>query len=107
MIGAEWNEREVPRALDCVGESALVLGANAGLPPGLYSPSVGHVTAEALRVLVVDVLDVVNAEPADLPAAVVPGPAAAPEASAAGPSPTWTSAALAGPACSRPGSRRT
>ena len=83
MVGAERNEGEVPGALDGGRKRALVLGAYAGLAPGLYLPAVGHVSPEAVGVLVVYVFDVIYAEPANLAAGVVSGPAApAAEASA-------------------------
>jgi hypothetical protein len=94
VIGAERYQGEVSRALDSICQRALVLGANPGLAAGLHLPPVGYVTSEAFDIFVVYVLDMVDAEAADLPAAVVPGPPTPPEAaSASGPASARASAA--------------
>ena len=56
-------------ALDRVGEGSLVLGAGAGLAPGLNAAAVGNVAAEEAGVLVVDELNVVGTHDADAAAA--------------------------------------
>ena len=84
MVGAEWDQGQVPGALDGSRQGALVLRADTGLPAGLDLPAVGHISAESVGVLVVDELDVIYAKAADLSTAVVSGPAApAAESSAA------------------------
>ena len=94
MVWAKWDQGQMPCALDGGCQGALVLRADTGLSSGLYLPAVGHVPAEAVGVLVVDVLYVVNAEAADLPTAVVSGPAPSAAESSARPS---TGSASAGP----------
>ena len=106
MVGTEWNQRKVPSPLDRGGHRALVLGADAGLAAGLYLPPVGHVPAKAVSVLVVYVLDMVNAEAANLSAAVVARPASSESTrsaarSPAGPASTWTVSTTTGPTSSR------
>ena len=95
MVRAEWDQGQVPGALDGGRKSALMLGAHTGLAPGLDLPPVRHVPAEPIGVFVVDVLDVIDAESAYLSTAVVArsaAPAAEPSArsssgsAAAGPS---------------------
>ena len=87
MVRAEWDQGQMPGALDSGRQHALAFRANTGLAARLDLPAVGHVPAEPVDVLVVDVLDAVYAEAADLPPAVVPGPAASSaESSAARPS---------------------
>jgi hypothetical protein len=56
----------VPRSLDRDGQRALVPGAGAELAARLDLASLGDVAAQARRVLVVDLPDVVDTEPADL-----------------------------------------
>ena len=113
MIGTEGYQRQMPCAFDRVRERALVLGADTGLAPRLDLPPVGHIAAESLYVFVVDVLDVVDAEPAYLPAAVVPGSAAtgsatraAPAATRAAPAATRAGSAPPGPEPRRSGASR-
>ena len=102
MVGAERDERKVPGAFYRRRQRALVLGADAGLAPGFYLPAVRHVSPEAVGVLVVNVFDVIYAEPANLAPGVVARPAApSAEASArapSGPSAARTPARSAGPA---------
>jgi hypothetical protein len=56
----------VPRSLDRDGQRALVPGAGAELAARLDLASLGDVAAQTRRVLVVDLPDLVDAEPADL-----------------------------------------
>jgi hypothetical protein len=56
----------VPRSLDRDGQRALVPGAGAELAARLDLASLGDVAAQARRVLVVDLPDLVDTEPADL-----------------------------------------
>ena len=99
VVGTEWNQRKVPRPLDCGGHRALVLGADARLAAGLYLPPVGHVPAKAVSILVINVLDMVHAEAANLSAAVVARSASAESARpSAGSAPARTVAAATGPA---------
>src|SRR5581483_7857893 len=90
VVGSVGQERQVPGALHGDGEAALVAGAGAGLPPGLDLAAVRDEAAELERVLVVDVLDLVDAEGADL--------AAASEAAAAAPAAAGRAGSLLGPA---------
>ena len=62
------HERHGPRALDGVLDHVLVLAARARDPARLDLAAVGHVLAQELRVLVVDVVNPVLAELADLAA---------------------------------------
>ena len=78
MVWAEWNESQVPGALNCIRQGTLVLGANARLATGLNLPTIRHVPPEPIGFLVVDVLDVIYAEAADLAPTIVSWPAAAP-----------------------------
>ena len=56
----------MPRSLDRDGQRALVPGAGAELAARLDLASLGDVAAQARRVLVVDLADLVDTEPADL-----------------------------------------
>jgi hypothetical protein len=56
----------MPRALDRDSQRALVPGAGAKLAARLDLASLGDVAAQARRVLVVDLPDLVDTEPADL-----------------------------------------
>ena len=56
----------MPRSLDCDGQRALVPGAGAELAARLDLASLGDVAAQARRVLVVDLSDLVDTEPANL-----------------------------------------
>jgi hypothetical protein len=58
----------MPRSLDRGGQRALVPGAGAELAARLDLASLGDVAAQARRVLVVDLPDLVDTEPADLAA---------------------------------------
>src|SRR5438445_3030257 len=68
-VRREGQERDVARPLDGERELALVLGAGAEHPPGQDLAPLGHEPREQLHVLVVDVVDLVRAELADLPPA--------------------------------------
>jgi hypothetical protein len=94
----------VPRSLDCNGQRALVPGAGAELAARLDLASLGDVAAQARRVLVVDLPDLVDTEPADLasPAkAATAAPARSTSATRAAPAartaPTARTIAPAGP----------
>src|SRR6476660_3465277 len=67
-VRGEGQERDVARPLDGQGELALVLGAGAEHPARQDLAPLGHEPGEELHVLVVDVVDLVRAELADLPA---------------------------------------
>jgi hypothetical protein len=58
----------MPRSLDRGGQRALVPGAGAELAARLDLASFGDVAAQARRVLVVDLPDLIDTEPADLTA---------------------------------------
>ena len=59
----------MPRSLDSGGQRALVPGAGAELAARLDLASLGDVAAQARRVLVVDLPDLVDTESTDLAAA--------------------------------------
>lgn len=103
MVGTEWNESQVTRTLDRVCQPTLMLGADTGLAPRLDLPAVSHIPTEAVCVLVVYVLYVVHAEPADLPSAVVAWPASP---AASGAESTAARSASAGSRTARPAARR-
>src|SRR5580765_1565884 len=60
------NERDLPGALDRRLQLALVLGAGSGNAPRQDLAALGHERPDQLDVLVVDVVDLVRAELADL-----------------------------------------
>src|SRR3954466_7870563 len=60
------DERDLARALDRRLQLALVLGAGARDPPRQDLAALGHERPDQLHVLVVDVVDLVRAELADL-----------------------------------------
>src|SRR5687768_18389245 len=74
LISGVGQERQLARPHDRHPQPALVLRAGAGNPPRQHLASLGDEAAQQLDVLVVDVVDLVRAELADL---------AAPEKSAA------------------------
>jgi cytoskeletal protein RodZ len=92
MVGTEWNQRNMPGPLYGRGHRALVLGANPGLAAGLYLPSVRHIPAKAVGILIVNVFDMVNAEAAYLSTAIVARPSVTEPASATTGSATTTAA---------------
>ena len=67
--GGEGQQRDLARALDRDGQAALMARAGAGLAPRLDLAALGDVAPQLVRLLVVDVLDLVDAESADLAAA--------------------------------------
>src|SRR5262249_33436691 len=67
-VGGEGQERDVARPLDGQRQLALVLRAGPEHAPGQDLAPLGHEAGEQLHVLVVDVVDLVRAELADLPA---------------------------------------
>src|SRR5207253_1935029 len=70
------KERDVPGPLQRRGQHALMSRARTGLPAWLDLRPLGEITAEAVDLLVVDALRLVDAEVADLattPIAVVVG----------------------------------
>ena len=73
MAAGEGQHGQVAGPLYGQGEHALVPGADAGLAAGLNLRLVGEVAPYGGDVLVVDVLDLVDAEAANLPARVEPG----------------------------------
>src|SRR5262245_20455269 len=66
LLGRERQQRDVPRALDGQGQLALVLRAGAEHAARQYLAALGHEGGDQLDVLVVDVIDLVRAELADL-----------------------------------------
>ena len=78
LHGNEGQQGQVAGTLDGVAHSPLVLGTNTALATGLYLGPVGDKTAEALVVLVINILDVFHAEGTHAPAGRIasPGPAA-------------------------------
>lgn len=74
LHGNEGKQGQVPRAFDGSAERALVLGAHTALPAWFNLGPVGHIAAQPLVVLVVDVLDVFHAEGAHPPARRVASP---------------------------------
>ena len=58
-------------ALDGDGQLALMCGAGAGDAAGQNLSALGHIAAEPCDILVVDVLDLIDAETANLAAASV------------------------------------
>src|ERR1041385_6275421 len=63
------DEGDLARAFDCRLQLALVLGAGAGNAPRQNLAALGHERPDQLHILVVDVVDLVRAELADLAAA--------------------------------------
>src|SRR6266536_3344257 len=67
LTGCVWEKSENARALECVGQSPLVLGARARLAARLDLAAVRHEAAKPADILVIDLGHVVHAERADLP----------------------------------------
>ena len=65
-VRAEGDHRQMTSSLDGGGQTALVLRADACLAPGLDFVSVRQVPPEGLDFLVVNILHVVDTEPAHL-----------------------------------------
>src|SRR5437763_7868887 len=74
--GGIRQQRELARPFEGRGEPALVLGTGAGLAARLDLAALGEEAAQARRILVVDALDVVNAEAADAATTAIPSPLA-------------------------------
>src|SRR5215217_3543455 len=74
VVADIWQQRDLARPLHRRGDLVLVAAAGTGDPPRADLAAVGHVLAERADVLEVDLVDLVAAEPAGLPAAG-PGPA--------------------------------
>src|SRR6187549_3049304 len=72
LIRRVRQQCQLPRAHDGDAQSALMLRARAGNPPRQHLAALGDEAAQQLDVLVVDVVDLVRAELADLPAAEKP-----------------------------------
>ena len=68
MCGGIGQKRHMPRVLQRDGQPTLVLGAGAGLAARLDLGAVGQEAAQPHQVLVVDVVDLVDAELANLAA---------------------------------------
>jgi hypothetical protein len=81
---AEWQKGHVAGPLDCDGQRSLVLGAGAHLAARLDLAAFTDVSAQAGKVLVVNVLNVVDSELGDLATRRV-----APAAGATARSTTW------------------
>src|SRR5207248_3584351 len=69
LVGHIRDQRNLPGPLDRRLQLALMHGAGAGDAPGQNLPALGNERAEQLHVLVVDIVDLVRAELADLAAA--------------------------------------
>jgi hypothetical protein len=65
VLCREGQERHVARALEGDGQHPLVSRTRAGLTTRLDLASVGDVATQARRLLVIDLLDLVDAESAD------------------------------------------
>jgi hypothetical protein len=74
MMGHVGYQGDVAGALNRYSQGPLVLGANAGTPPGFDFGAVGHEAANFVDFLVVDVLDVFHAEGANAAARREPSP---------------------------------
>src|SRR3954471_12760658 len=68
VLGRERQQGHVTGALQGDGEHALVPGARAGLATRLDLAAVGNVATQLARVLVIDLVDLVDAERTDAPA---------------------------------------
>src|SRR5262245_1526184 len=68
LVGYVRNQRDLARALDRHLQLALMHRARAGNAPWQNLAPLGHERRQQLHVLVVDVVDLVRAELADLPA---------------------------------------
>ena len=90
VVAAHGHHCQVPRPLDGRRQASLMLGAYAGLAPGLDLGLVRQVPRQHVDVFVVNILGVVHAEGAYLPSRIVTRSAAAKSAAttaARGPSP--------------------
>ena len=77
MRRAKGEHGQNTRTLNGSGQTPLVLGTDSGLAPGLDLASVRKKSPELVDLLVVDFLDMVNAEGAQLTPGVVSWPATA------------------------------
>ena len=107
MVGDEGDQRNVPGPLNGGAERPLVLGAHAGAAAGLDLGPVGNEPPDPVDFLVIDVLDVLDAEGADPAAGREPpaGPPARPSSRSASSSapalrslvrPSWSSTRFGG-----------
>ena len=69
VLSRERQQSHVAGPLQGDGQHALVAGAGAGLAARLDLAAVGNVAAQLARVLVVDLVNLVDAERTDAPAA--------------------------------------
>jgi hypothetical protein len=67
--GGKRQQGDVPGLLDGAGQAALVLGADAGEPPGHDLAALGHKALQQPDIAVRDRVDLLGAELADLLAA--------------------------------------
>src|SRR5215213_11166445 len=74
LIRGVRQQRQLARPHDRDTQPALMLRAGAGNPPRQHLAALGNEAAQQLDVLVVDVVDLVRAELADLAAAEQPAP---------------------------------
>jgi len=65
MLGGDWEQGQVPRALDGNGQPALVPGASACFPSILDLAALGQVAAQSGQVLIVYLLGLFQTECAD------------------------------------------
>ena len=78
VVWAKRYQRQEPGPLDSCGQGSLMFGACTGFTPGLDLVALRHKSAELLGVLVVYVLDVIDAEGTYLAPRAIPWPAARP-----------------------------
>jgi hypothetical protein len=71
LFGDERQEGQVPGPLDGRGQTTLVFGARACLATRLDSAVLGHITAQHVKLLVIDLVYLVSAESADTGLAMV------------------------------------
>jgi hypothetical protein len=89
----ERQQGDIPGLLDGAGQTALVLGANTGKPPGHDLAALGHKPLQQANIAVGDRIDLLGAELANLLAAEELAAAAG---STGGPSASGPAAAGAG-----------
>src|SRR5579863_9719798 len=69
LPSAEGQQRDIPRLLDGVGQAALVWRAHAGQAPGNDLAALRHESRQQAHILVVDPVDLLDAEFANFLAA--------------------------------------
>lgn len=74
MLGGNWEQGQVPRALDGNGQTALVFGTSASFPSIFDLAALGQIAAQGGHVLVVYGLGFLQAESAYFAAALWASP---------------------------------